>query len=189
VEPQILLLLGCSVVLLLSGAVLVRRGRSRWKEAGLPTGKVIYDDTGAWQECPRPLFSRRHLLTGKPDYIVAKGDYLIPVEVKPSRSASKPYLSDILQLAAYCLLIEENYDSVPPYGILRYQTSTFPIEFTRELRQQLLASMEGMRDDLLREDVAPNHDSPRRCRACGHRDNCYERLGETDDGSSIPGSP
>jgi CRISPR-associated exonuclease Cas4 len=170
-------LLCSSAVLVLVGALLVWRGRTRWSGEGLPTGQVVYDDTGAWQECPKPLFSRRHLLTGKPDYIVAKGDYLIPVEVKPNRSATKPYLSDILQLAAYGLLIEDNYDSVPPYGILRYQTSTFPIEFTRDLRQQLFASMESMRDDLAREDVGPNHDNPWRCRACGHRDQCQERLG------------
>lgn len=174
--PQVIAILCSSALLLLVGGLLVWRGRSRWTGAGLPRGKVVYDDTGAWQECPKPLFSRRHLLAGKPDYIVARGEYLIPVEVKPTRKATRPYASDALQLAAYCLLIEENYDRIPPYGILRYQTSTFPIEWTPDLRRRLLVSMEEMRSDLLREDVVPSHESPGRCRACGHRDHCQERL-------------
>ena len=186
-QLPILILVCCSFLLLLTGGLLVWRGRGKWREAGLPRGKVVYDDTGAWQECPTPLFSPGHLLAGKPDYVVAKGEYLIPVEVKPGRKATRPYPSDILQLAAYCLLVEENYDRVPPYGILKYQTATFPIEYTPQLRRQLFATMERMRGDLLREEVGPSHDNPRRCGACGHREHCELRLG--DQGSPTPGWP
>jgi hypothetical protein len=49
---------------------LARRGRAR---SGLPQGRVIYSDTGGWDRLERPLFSREHQLTGKPDYLVADG--------------------------------------------------------------------------------------------------------------------
>jgi CRISPR-associated exonuclease Cas4 len=137
---------------------------------------VIYDDTGVWKECPRPLFSQRYLLAGKPDYVVARSEHAIPVEVKPGRTAGRPYLSDVLQLAAYCLLIEENFAQTPPYGILKYATATLPLEYTPQLRRQLLATMESMRHDLTTAQVAPNHRSPHRCHACGHRERCGERL-------------
>ncbi len=55
------------------------RGHTR---SGLPQGRVIYTDMGGWNRPERPLFSREFLLTGKPDYLVADGDDVIPVEVK-----------------------------------------------------------------------------------------------------------
>lgn len=174
-----LLLLSIPLLLLLVGLVLLWWARTKREETGLPHGRVIYDDTGAWQECPRPLFSRRYLLAGKPDYIVAQDEDLIPVEVKPRRSAEKPYDSDVLQLAAYCLLIEETFGKAPTHGILKYSRATFAIEYTPRLRRQLLDTMEDMRLDLGAEKVPPSHDSPRRCHACGHREHCEERLDAT----------
>ncbi len=173
---QTVLLLWVGIVLLAAGVLLLWLARYTRGETGVPQGPVIYDDTGAWQECPRPLYSRRYLLAGKPDYIVAQGENLIPVEVKPRRTAAKPYLSDVLQLAAYCLLIEDNFDRAPPYGILKYATATFPVEYTPQLRRQLLVAMESMRDDLDTEEVVPSHNHPGRCRACGQREQCRVRL-------------
>ena len=168
--------LSVAVLLLAAGLFLLWSARGKRRQTGVPMGRVVYDDTGAWQECPRPLYSRRYLLAGKPDYIVAQGEDLIPVEVKPRRTAAKPYLSDVLQLAAYCLLIEDNFDRAPPYGILKYATATFPVEYTPQLRRQLLVAMESMRDDLDTTEVAPSHNHPGRCRACGYREHCRVRL-------------
>jgi len=171
-----LLLLSIPLLLLIVGLVLLWWARTKRGETGLPEGRVIYDDSGAWQECPRPLFSRRYLLAGKPDYIVAQGEDLIPVEVKPRRRAEKPYGSDVLQLAAYCLLIEDNFGKAPPHGVIKYSRATFAIEYTPQLRRHLLDTMERMRRDLRAEGVPPSHDNPRRCHACGHREHCEESL-------------
>lgn len=40
------------------------------KRSGLPHGKVIYSDTGAWQRNEQPLFSLTNRIVGKPDYLV-----------------------------------------------------------------------------------------------------------------------
>jgi CRISPR-associated exonuclease Cas4 len=168
--------LSLSVLLVAVGLFLVWSARRRRAQTGVPVGRVVYDDSGAWKKCPRPLYSRRYLLAGKPDYIVAQEQNLIPVEVKPRRTAARPYLSDILQLAAYCLLIQDNFHRAPPYGILKYATDTFPVEFTPQLRRQLLVTMETMRDDLESAEVAPSHNHPGRCRACGYREHCEARL-------------
>jgi CRISPR-associated exonuclease Cas4 len=176
VTPPITILFAVSALLLTAGLVVLWFARYRRRETGVPRGRVVYDDTGAWQECPSPLFSQRYLLAGKPDYIVARGDHFIPVEVKPRCIAGRPFLSDVLQLAAYCLLIEENFEQAPPYAILKYATQTFPVENTPQLRRQLLTTMESMRRDLTNAEVAPSHHSPRRCRACGYREHCGESL-------------
>jgi CRISPR-associated exonuclease Cas4 len=152
---------------------LARRGRKR---SGLPQGQVVYSDTGGWGRLERPLFSRAFSLTGKPDYLVADGDDLIPVEVKSGRAPAQPYPSHVLQLAAYCLLVEECYRRRPPRGIVKYADRTFEVDYTPELEEALLKALDGMRADLSDGCAARNHDDPHRCRACGHRGQCDQRL-------------
>ncbi len=163
-------------VLLALGLLLLnlsRRGRAR---SGLPQGRVIYTDTGGWGRLERPLFSRQFLLTGKPDYLVADGADVIPVEIKSRRAPTQPYPSHILQLAAYCLLVEECYGRRPAYGIVKYADRAFEVDYTPALEEELLATLENMRDDLAAGDAPRNHDEPRRCRACGYRQRCDQQL-------------
>ena len=80
------------------------------------------DDVGAGRELARPLYARRYGLTGKPDYLIERGGAQIPVEVKPGRRAQQPYDSDLMQLAAYCALVEETSGRAPPYGLLCWRT-------------------------------------------------------------------
>jgi len=153
-----------------------RRGEARRRKAGLPPGRLIYADTGVWRRCERPLFSRRHLLTGRPDYLVHEGGRLIPVEVKSAPSPPHPYRSHVMQLAAYCLLVEDVYGRAPPYGILKYRDKSWVVDYTPSLRAELLHLLASMRKDLSASDVPPNHDSARRCLACGFRSRCRRRL-------------
>ena len=81
-NPLVLL----ALILLLVGVVALMWSRRARRATGLPSGKVIYTDTSRWQRAERPLFSRQHQLTGKPDYLVREGRALIPVEVKSSRA-------------------------------------------------------------------------------------------------------
>lgn len=168
---------------------LARRGRAR---SGLPQGRVVYSDTGGWGRLERPLFSRQFLLTGKPDYLVADGADVIPVEVKSSRAPAlrrslpragargsgqaQPYPSHILQLAAYCLLVEECYRRRPPYGIIQYADRAFEVDYTPKLEDELLATLEDMRAYLAAGNAPRSHDEPHRCRACGYRQHCEQRL-------------
>ncbi|MEO7706681.1 MAG: CRISPR-associated protein Cas4, partial [Thermoflexales bacterium] len=87
--------------------------------AGLPEGEVIYSDTGAWTHNDESLRSKAHDLVGKPDYLVRTGRHVIPVEVKASLAPERPRPGHVLQLGAYCLLVEEHFGARPPYGIIR----------------------------------------------------------------------
>lgn len=156
--------------------LLLRQAGTIRQQTGLPQGRVVYSDTGAWSRVERPLFSRRYLLTGRPDYVVTEHGTWVPVEVKPRRTALQPYPSDILQLAAYCLLIEEIYGEAPSYGLIKYRDRTFAIDYTPELRQELLALLDDMREDRRSSDVPRNHESPARCRACGYQSVCDDSL-------------
>ena len=44
-----------------------------------------------------------------------------------------------MQLAAYCLLVEETIGAAPPYGLLRYAERTFRLDYTQQaLSENLL---------------------------------------------------
>jgi CRISPR-associated exonuclease Cas4 len=164
------------VALLLVGLLLLRQADRGRRHIGLPQGHVIYADTGAWGRVERPLFSRRYRLTGKPDYLLDDDGEIIPVEVKSSGTPSQPYPSHVLQLAAYCLLVEEAYDVRPSYGIIRYPDQTFAVNFTSHLEAWLLSTLDEMRHDAKADDVPRSHDNPGQCAACGYRPSCDRSL-------------
>jgi CRISPR-associated exonuclease Cas4 len=166
------------VALVLGGLgiwLLVRAGTAR-QEAGLPVGRVIYVDTGAWDRCERSLFSNRYRLTGRPDYLVQTRQGVVPVEVKSSAAPEQPYLAHVLQLAAYCLLVEEQEGRAPSHGILKYRDRAFAVDYTPALRARLLAALDAMRRDLRARSIERSHDEPARCLGCGYRERCDRRL-------------
>ncbi|RME56906.1 MAG: CRISPR-associated protein Cas4 [Caldilineae bacterium] len=176
VENSVLASILIVIGFLILGVVLLRLGRARRARTGLPAGEVVYSDTGQWTEPERPLISRRYGLVGRPDYLVevreGRKTVIAPVEVKSRRRPETPYVSHILQLAAYCLLVEDVYGSRPPYGLLHYADATLRIDFTDELRSQVLAAAQAIRAARQAPDVPRNHDDPGRCAACGYRAAC-----------------
>jgi len=151
---------------------------ARWlrQRSGLPAGRLIYDDTGAWQRNERSLFSPTHGLVGKPDYLVRQGDAVVPVEVKSSLAPAQPWAGHVLQLAAYCLLVEEALGARVTHGILRYADKQFAIPYTPELKAALLRALGDMRAALAAGDAPRNHHDAARCARCGLREACDERL-------------
>lgn len=165
---EVLLLLAAVIVLLL--ALRLRRA------TGLPWTIVRTSDTSGWRRSEQPLIARRYGLVGKPDYVLQTRRDQIPVEVKPGRHAATPYESDLMQLAAYCLLIEETTGRAPAYGLLRYAEQTFKLPYTAALRAEVLALLEDMRADALEADVPRSHDQAARCSGCGFFAICDDRL-------------
>lgn len=161
-------------LLMLAVVLLVLAGRMR-SRTGLPWAPVRSQDVRG-RELETPLFARKLGLTGKPDYIIERRGALIPVEVKPSRRSPVPYESDLMQLAAYCVLIEETQDQPPPYGLLRYAEHTFRLDYTPQLREDIIELITEMRDALLDADCERSHDDVRRCAGCGFFAICEDAL-------------
>ena len=148
----------------------------RQKALGLPGGRVIYADTQRWGPVEEPLYDASLGLTGRPDYVVRQGNGVIPVEVKSSQVADGPYDAHIYQLAAYCKLVEHAYGKRPPYGILHYTNRTYAIDFTPQLESALLDLLARMRAQERRTNIPRSHTQPARCRGCGYRSICDQRL-------------
>ncbi len=158
---------------------LVRQRSIRLQQAsGLPWGRLVYADTSSrdWQTPPQPLYAETYGLIGKPDYLIETAQSVIPVEVKSSQAPIVPYLGHLLQLAAYCLLVEATTGRTPPHGLLKYADALYEVDFTPELRQELLDTMSEMRQARHRNHVARSHQQPAKCAACGLRYTCDEAL-------------
>jgi CRISPR-associated exonuclease Cas4 len=170
------MLFGLALLFLLLALGLWLLARRQYRASGLPRGRLVYVDTGAFGRPERALFDQARRLTGKPDYLVQAGEAIIPVEVKTSRAPDEPYDSHVLQLAAYCLLVESAYGTRPPYGIIKYPQRTFAVDYTPELEATLLATLAALRAGSQAADVPRNHEDPARCRRCGVRHACDQRL-------------
>lgn len=146
------------------------------RSTGVPWAPLRYVDTNRWRRPERPLFSQRYGVAGKPDYVVQTRKGLIPIEVKPTRTAAMPYDGDIAQLLAYCLLIEDTTTHAPPYGLLRYHDHTFRVPYTPARRAELIHLLQAMRADEYADDVARSHQQEGRCRSCAFFAVCDDRL-------------
>ncbi len=166
------LILGALCLSLLAAAMRFLANR---RLAGLDlSGDVVYSDASEFCEI---LVSDTHGLTGRPDYILKVDEELIPVERK-SRALRGRGAQDgeILQLAAYCLLVEEHFGKTVSRGQLQYPDGSVDIPFDNSMRRQLLSSVRSLRDARQHSDVARNHASSARCRACGFRRTCGQAL-------------
>jgi CRISPR-associated exonuclease Cas4 len=148
----------------------------RQKAAGLPPGRVIYDDTRGWNPTEKPLFDALHAIAGKPDYLVEQNGRIIPVEVKSGFAPEQPHESHLFQLAAYCRLVEYTTGKRPPYGILSYRNRIFAVDYTPELEQQLIDLLTEMRQQARRGPLDRSHEEPARCARCGYRGVCNQKL-------------
>ena len=165
-----------ALFLILIAFALLWQARRRQREVGLPAGRVIYTDTSQWGPVEKALYDPEIGLVGRPDYLVETKNEIIPVEVKSGRISSSPYDSHILQLAAYCYLVENTSGKRPSHGILQYANRTFAIDYTTELESILIELIDEMRIKIRRKDVPRSHESAARCNACGYRTVCDQKL-------------
>ena len=138
----------------------------------LPNGDVTYADL---HKPAKPLFSINHRLSGKPDYILFHDDVLIPVEYKSGRY-TRPAAHHILQLAAYCQLIEDVEDQCVPFGWIVYPTGRFKIPFNAQLRLQLHQTMDEIREQINNSPPERLHNFTRRCQNCSYNRVCPGKI-------------
>lgn len=169
----ILLMMG-AVVLFAYGIRIRSSVREKKKSYGIPEGMILYSDLNV---PATPFFSKRSRLTGKPDYIIRRENHVIPVEVK-SGGGSHPHHSQILQLAAYCQILEDTSGVFVPEGILVYNNVPYTISFDPKLRFELESVMKTMRASLRSGSVQRNHQEAGRCRRCSMRRYCTDVVRE-----------
>lgn len=142
-----------------------RRRAQSLHALGLPEGKLVYEDADGQGET---LFSQAYPLVGKPDYVVQLADGRpVPIEIKLNvHNATTPYSNHQVQLAAYCLILEDYFVQPPTHGILRYADREFTIEYTPAMRRKVIRLLGQMA--LCSEQELPSLARQRaaKCRVC-----------------------
>jgi len=146
------------------------------QQSGLPWATTLASDVNDALPYQETLIAHEYGLMGKPDYVLQRREGLIPVEVKPTRRAKQPYESDMMQLAAYCLLVETCLGERPPYGLLRYANHTFRIDYDDGLRNDILTVITSMHTARQQSASDRNHHTRSRCRGCGFATQCEQSL-------------
>lgn len=188
---SLLYLSGVVLLLVALGAWLAARRGAR--QADLPQGRVIYSDTGApvgriapvnlnerGERQEKPLLSHRHGLVGRPDYLIQTDEGIVPVEAKSTTcpASGVPYESHLMQLACYCLLVEETTGASVPFGVIRYRDRQLRVDYTNELRESLLELLAEMSEARRAVEVHRSHEEAARCAACSYREICVESLAD-----------
>jgi CRISPR-associated exonuclease Cas4 len=162
-----------AIAFILLSKIIKIRANNLKKKHKIQDGNIIYSDLNKPE---KSFFSKKYRIAGKPDYITKKDKKYIPIEFKTSR-ANRPQLNHILQLAAYCHLLEENYGGFVPYGILIYNSDTrYTIPFDPKLRFELESSIIKIRNAMKSGKITLNHNDFYRCKSCSMRNYCNTKI-------------
>lgn len=101
---------------------------------------------------------------------------LLPVEYK-SGIHNFPMKNHILQVAAYCELVEENFKNFVSHGIIVYNSEkSFKIPYNPALRFELENTIHKMRKLRNNKNIERNHNDPYRCKNCSMRKYCNNKI-------------
>jgi CRISPR-associated exonuclease Cas4 len=169
-----LLFIIISLLFLTISRLLSNKAKKIKLDNSIQNGKIIYSDLNKPEKA---IFSKRYKIIGKPDYILKKDEYLIPVELK----TGKHFLSKknhIYQVAAYCQILEDYYNCYVPYGILVYKDTKkqFKIKYDPKLRFELLSIIKEMRKYKNFDSIQRNHFDIKKCINCSLRKYCNNKL-------------
>lgn len=139
----------------------------------LVEGSIQHDNTsrrGGWTK-EMYLQSEKHGLHGKID-VVEDDDELVPVEHKRSESGSY-FESDELQLAAYCMLLEENSPGSVNTGYIytRSNDRRHVVRISQWHRDQI-EKIVSIIQEMSIDNIPPITDNPCKCESCSTREYC-----------------
>ncbi|HLZ61895.1 MAG TPA: CRISPR-associated protein Cas4 [Ktedonosporobacter sp.] len=143
----------------------------RRRALGLPAGELVYEDADGQGES---LSSSEYPLAGKPDYVVQLPDGRpVPIELKLKvQDATAPYSNHIIQVAAYCLILESYFERVPTHGILRYADHEFTVDYTPALRKKVIRLLTEMERCSSQQPPPLTRQKVAKCRVCTFQPIC-----------------
>lgn len=166
------------MILAILAAVLLVVGLLLHRSSAPPVaGDLVYSDTDR-HAVPAPINSHKSGLTGRPDYVYRVKALCIPVELKKHRAGKfGPRVSDVIQLLTYCIILEDNGETVT-HGLVEYSDRRFPVPYGPEERRKVLEAAKAIRADRRSGTAQRSHSEAWRCRSCGMLESCNQRLVE-----------
>ncbi len=137
----------------------------------LPQGDLVYEDINGQGEM---LTSDAHPLVGKPSYVIRLPDgRFVPIAVqKEAINTMQPESHHILQVAAYCLILEDYAEEPLTHGILRYPDREFTVDYTPALRKKVIRTLQEMAVCSEQHPPALQKQKAAKCRTCTFQPMC-----------------
>ena len=138
-------------------------------------GEIIYSDLN---EPEKPLISNKYKIIGKPDYVIKNKGRYIPVEIKTGNHKTLKN-NHIIQLAAYCQILEDHYKTFTASGIIFYKDTAkkYNINYDPKLRFELTSLINEIRQIQKTKKIKRNHYDIKKCINCSFRKYCKEKIG------------
>ncbi|NJL95107.1 MAG: Dna2/Cas4 domain-containing protein [Anaerolineae bacterium] len=147
----------------------------RWRRR-YPRELPIYKGAQA-RRYRRVLAAPAFGLSGQLDYLLEWDQQVVPVLAKQRPAPDMPHHWHVVQVVAQCLLVAENRDAYPPFGIIRYGDGrTFEVDFDEDSVEALSEIMDRVERERTQTEVPRNHAVRQRCFACTHRARCDQSL-------------
>lgn len=117
------------------------------------------------------VYSGRLGLAGLLDEVIVTGEAAYPVDYKLATWASPSF---VVQIAAYCLMLEDDWNVASPCGFLVFiESGTVErVEVDAGLRASVEEWLNEMREMIATERMPPPTTERARCDACEHRRLC-----------------
>jgi len=143
----------------------------RHRALGLPEGELVYEDADGQG---KPLSSSAYPLVGKPDYVIKLSDGRpVPIELKLNvHDATAPHTNHMIQVAAYCLILEDYFEQAPTHGILRYADREFTVDYTSALKKKVIRLLTEMARCSEQQPPPLARQRASKCRACTFQPIC-----------------
>ena len=136
--------------------------------------RMIYDDNSNGikddsVETGRLLYSEKLDIQGKPDFVFMHSitGHIIPVEIKSGsiKDEYRPHDGDLMQLACYFAIAEEEFGRKVKYGKIIYKDYMFKVKNTKHLRKKLVNTVKHMRG-MLEGNAEKAYPDYLKCRHC-----------------------
>lgn len=162
----------------------IRRGKELFKKS-YGDGDFIYGaESGGLLSC----HMGDSYLIGKPDIVLQdrRTKKAFVVDLKSGKAPEKMSSSHELQLAAYFVMVEENFPLQVEKGIIRYLDDggkELSIANSPDLKMKLerrvadISAAKKLIEEGVEPELARNHCDPRRCRNCNFKKECPDSLG------------
>lgn len=172
-STEINLIVVAAVVLLVLAAIFRRKVRRQEHQWQIPSGDLIAVDDGS----SGTLTCHELELVGRPDVIRRDGDWFVPEERKSMdlQSGKQPLNGHVLQLIAYCYLVNKNVGPVQK-GILTYRNHQHELAFSQSANDRLASVLQRMKSLQGASEVNRSHRSRVRCAKCVAQKICFQSL-------------
>ena len=138
-------------------------------------GQQLWESLEPKYKSELKVLSEKLGLAGRIDRLEVWKDKVIPYEIK-DRIFSQPYESEMVQIAAYAMMLEEAFSRVIDEGIIQYRNKNLNVSIDEKLRGKVRLLVDELRE-LQNNPCPPICENFKKCESCMIKEQCFNFVG------------